>query len=276
MIRWLQRVARIIATGSAFLYFFAGGAILSMLLLPIVRLKKGTPQEKAARCRQWVADAWVFFHDYMRVLHLINYDPRRMPFPLPPGPLVVIANHPTLVDVTAIMSAWQQLVCIAKTPMFKSPLLGRLLRYCDYIEGGDGGLFSAAAVVTNAVEALKSGRSVLIFPEGTRSPENGLRRFYQGAWEMAARANAPILPVFLTCNPPTLMRGQSWYEVPDRMADLVVTPLPMLRPPFGDPEQAAAAMQRDYQQRIDAFLAQHAQPGPAPTAAQAQARAQES
>jgi 1-acyl-sn-glycerol-3-phosphate acyltransferase len=273
MIRWLQHIGRILATGSAFLYFFVGGTLFAMLVLPIVRLKAGTPEEKAERCRQWVADAWVFFHDYMRVLHLINYDPRRIPMPLPDGPVVVVANHPTLVDVTAIMSAWPRLVCVAKTPMFKSPLLGRLLRYCDYIEGGDGGLFSAATVVTNAVEALGRGRAILLFPEGTRSPERGLRKFYPGAWEMAARANAPILPLFLTCDPPTLMRGQAWYEVPERMADLSVTVLPMIRPPFADPVEAAAQMQREYQQRLDAFLGQRASPAPAPVAQQAPAQA---
>jgi 1-acyl-sn-glycerol-3-phosphate acyltransferase len=273
MMRLVRHVLRVLFTGSSFLLFFTGGAILSTIILPLVRLAKGTPDEKAARCRQWVSDSWVFFHGYMRFFGLIDYDPRRVTARLPEGPVVVVANHPTLVDVTAIMSAWGRLVCVAKTDVFKSPLVGRLLRYCGHIDGGDGGLFSAASVVTQSVEALRHGAAILIFPEGTRSPENGMHAFRQGAFEMAARANVPLVPVFITCNPPTLMRGQGWWEVPVRTARLDLTPLPALAPPLGDPAVACAKLQREFEERLKAFWAQDATPVVPAAAPAVQARA---
>lgn len=260
MLSRLKHILRVLLTGSAFLLFFVGGTVLATILLPIVRLKPGTPEEKAARCRQWVSESWVFFHDYMRVLGLIHYDPRALRQPLPDGPVVVIANHPTLIDVTALISMWSRLVCVAKPVHFRSPLIGRLLRYCGYIEGGDAGIFTAATVVTKGVDALRKGAAILVFPEGTRSPKNGLHPFRAGAFEMAARANAPILPVFVTCNPPTLMRGQGWYEVPERTARLSVTPLPLIHPPHANPSVAAREMHREYRARLDAFLAQREVP----------------
>jgi len=260
MLSWFKHILRVLLTGSAFLLFFAGGTVLALVLLPCVRLKKGTPEQKATRCRQWVSEGWVFFHDYMRVLGLIDYDPRRIRLPLPDGPVVVVANHPTLVDVTALISVWARLICVAKPMHFRSPLIGRLLRYCGYIEGGDAGIFTAATVVTKGVEALRKGAAVLVFPEGTRSPKNGLNTFRQGAFEMAARANAPVLPVFITCNPPTLMRGQSWYEVPERMAELKVTPLPLIPSPHLEATAATRELQRVYQARLEAFLAQRTLP----------------
>lgn len=256
MIRFLKHVYRVLFTGSSFLLFFSGGAVLAYVLLPLVRLAKGTPDEKAARCREWVAHSWIFFHDYMRFWGLIDYDPAKRFGELPPGPVVVVANHPTLVDVTALISVWGRLVCVAKSSHFRSPLVGRLLKYCGYIDGGDGGIFSSAAVVTAAVHALERGAAVMIFPEGTRSPMYGLNRFRQGAFEMAARANVPVQPVLITCDPPTLMRGQPWYDVPPRRAEMTITPLPLLRPPHGDPAECAARLEQDYRARLRSFFAE--------------------
>ncbi|MBI5542954.1 MAG: 1-acyl-sn-glycerol-3-phosphate acyltransferase [Deltaproteobacteria bacterium] len=259
MVRWIKHALRVLFTGSSFLLFFTGGTVLAMIILPLVRwLTPGTEEQKAGECRRWVADAWVFFHDYMNFWGLITYRSHHLSAPLPDGPLVVVANHPTLVDVTAIISAWGRLVCVAKPEHFRSPLIGRLLRYCGYIRGGDGGLFAAATVVTNSVEALKGGAAILIFPEGTRSPMNGLRDFRQGAFEMAARAGVPVLPVFITCNPPTLMRGQPWYDVPSRIADMQITLLPLIPPPHRDPAELARRLTEEYRARLQAFLGQRA------------------
>jgi 1-acyl-sn-glycerol-3-phosphate acyltransferase len=255
MMRWIRHCLRVLFTGSSFVYFFTGGAILAAVFMPLSRLTKGTPAEKAERCREWLRKGWVSFHAYMRIFGLIDWDPRRLTQPMPDGPLVVVSNHPTLVDVTAIISAWSRLVCVAKPLHFRTPFIGRLLRYCGYIEGGDG-LFSSATVVTSGIEALKQGAAILVFPEGTRSPMNKLREFKQGAFEMAARAGAPILPILVTCDPPTLMRDQPWYDVPVRTAVITITPLPLISAAeLGDPAEAARRLQQQYQARLDAFLA---------------------
>lgn len=279
MIRAVRQFLRAMFTGSSFLFFFGGGTVLAYVILPIVRrLEKGTEKQKAAACRQYVADAWICFHDYMRFWGLISYQSWHLAQPPPEGPVVVIGNHPSLIDVTAVISAWPQLVCVASHRHFKSPLVGRLLSYCGYINSGDAGLFSAATVVTNSVEALKNGAQILIFPEGTRSPKNGMHAFRQGAFEMAARAGVPIQPVFITMDPPTLMRGQGWWEVPQRMAKLKVTPLPLIPPPHEDPAAMAERLGAEYKARLDAFLSartlpeEHPGPEPAESAAPAAAR----
>jgi len=223
--RWL----RILFTGSAFLLFFLYGALLSYVILPIARAVHGGDEEKKARrCRMIVGASWVFFHAYMRILGLLSYTPKeaRLGLSLPPPPFVLVANHPTLVDVTAICATYCDLAIVAKRALFASPLVGRLLRYCGHIDGGDGNVFSGIVVVEQALERLRRGVSVLIFPEGTRSPERGLGPFHLGAFQIAARARVPIVTMVVTCEPPMLMRGQAWCDVPSRGAKMTIRQLP--------------------------------------------------
>jgi len=77
----------------------------------------------------------------------------------------------------------------------------------------------ASDVLEEAIDRLKAGYGVLIFPEGTRSPPNELHPFMRSPFEMAARAGAPLLPVFIQCQPPALMKGVPWYRFPNAFVD---------------------------------------------------------
>lgn len=251
MIGLLDRIWRVAFTGSAFVFFFLGGALISYVLLPLVRLGGRTPLEKARRSRRLVARAWVLFHDYMRVLRLVRFDPRTARFQLPEGPFVMVANHPTLVDVTALVAAIPDLAIVAKPILFRSPLIGRLLEYCDHIRSGDGA-FSGAVVVEQALAHLRDGTPVLIFPEGTRSPRGSVGTIRPGAFEIAARAGVPVVAALIRCTPPTLMRGEPWYAVPERTADLTVEQLPTLTPAPGAGPALANELQATYLSHLGA------------------------
>jgi 1-acyl-sn-glycerol-3-phosphate acyltransferase len=244
-----DRAWRTFFTGSAFLLFFLGGLLLSYLVLPVARFGRGTRAEKARRCRRIVGSAWVLFHDYMRVTRLLRYDARATALRLPAGPFVMVANHPTLVDVTALVATTPDIAIVAKRAMFRSPLVGPLLRACDHIEAGEGGLFAGAVVAEQALRRLRAGTPVLIFPEGTRSPASGVGELRLGAFQIAARSGVPIVPFLITCDPPTLMRGQSWYAIPERTAVMTVRQLPVLDPGCGA-AVLARSLRDTYRQRL--------------------------
>src|SRR4029079_4387587 len=103
-------------------------------------------------------------------------------------------------------------------------------RSCAYLDGGDGGPFAGALVVPQALERLNAGMPVLVFPEGTRSPRDGMHPFKRGAFEIACRANVDVLPVLIRCDPPALGKGVPWYAIPPTTAFFTVTPLPRMRP----------------------------------------------
>ena len=59
----------------------------------------------------------------------------------------------------------------------------------------------------------------------------------------------------MTCDPPTLLRGESWYDTPDRKPTMTVTQLPVLHPPHGEPREAARSLRATYLARLGAASA---------------------
>ncbi len=226
--RSFSRWVRVLLTACAFAGFYAGAAAFSWMILPLLLPRDKSRADRALRAQRVVRRAFIFFHDYMRVTGLIDFDPRAVHLDLPEGPCVVIANHPTLVDVTAIIAAGGPMCCVVKPELLKSFVFGRLLRCCWHIDGRPSAGIGVTAVVDEARRRLEAGMRVLIFPEGTRSPEGGLRRFHRGAFEIAVRTRLPLIPLLLRCEPPMLSKDAPWHRVPEQRPRLTMTRLPTL------------------------------------------------
>jgi 1-acyl-sn-glycerol-3-phosphate acyltransferase len=85
----------------------------------------------------------------------------------------------------------------------------RAIRAAGYLSAEDG-----AEVIRLAVERLRAGRTVVVYPEGSRTPAEGLRRFQRGAAHIALEAGCDIVPVTLHVTPRVLMKGQAWSSYP--------------------------------------------------------------
>lgn len=127
------------------------------------------------------------------------------------SPGLVVANHPTLLDVVFLISRMPQADCIVKEGLWRNPFLRHVVSIADYIPSVSG-----PSVLDTCVERLRAGRAVIVFPEGTRSPEHGLRPFKRGAAHIALRSGARVTPVRISCAPPALKKGQPWWDVPSR------------------------------------------------------------
>lgn len=205
------------------MYFWAGGVVLAWLVLPAVARRPIPEPELRRRCQGWVQRSFIAFHDLLRLIGLLDYDPRRARLEVPEGPYVMIANHPTIIDAPALIAIERRLACVVKRTYFRRLGIERLLRCCGHIDGGDeDSPLSAALVAVQALERLAAGQPVLFFPEGTRSPVRGLGTFQRGAFEVARRAGVPIVAVLVTCDPPVAGKGQRWYELPSSTPRLEV------------------------------------------------------
>ncbi|MEO1232607.1 MAG: lysophospholipid acyltransferase family protein [Myxococcota bacterium] len=116
--------------------------------------------------------------------------------PLPHPAYVVLSNHTSHFDVVAIYSRFpRDLFPVAKRELGKIPVFGWALRSgaAIMIDRGDRG--RAKASIDAAAAAVRGGRSVLMFPEGTRSAGHELGPFKKGPFHLATAARVPVLPL---------------------------------------------------------------------------------
>lgn len=117
-----------------------------------------------------------------------------------PGSMVVVANHPSLLDAVLITSRLPNAVCIMKGALVRNILLGAGSRMAGYISND-----SALTVVRRGVEALKAEPTKLvIFPEGSRTRTPPVDACQSTAGVIAARAGVPVAVLTISMSSPYL------------------------------------------------------------------------
>lgn len=194
--------------------------------MPWLHLWPGTKQQKQRRCQALTCAGFRLFHWYLNVIGVMSYWPpaneirdriaqsiQQSKLSGRPAAVMVVANHPTLVDTTAIMASYPYLIVVAKPSVFHFPLLRLLFLFCGHTAASSE-LGGEAALADQLIARLKNGESVLLFPESTRSPDEGPRPFRRGPFEIANRAGVPIQPIAIRSGPGLLKGGLAWHAVP--------------------------------------------------------------
>jgi len=133
----------------------------------------------------------------------------------PTEPCVIVCNHPCLLDTLVMMVRFRDVVCLVKQSYYDSPLIFGLAKLCGYIPAGhDGSVRAHERMLTEAVDRLSRGYSILAFPECRRSTMVGRLPFRRGPFEIAARAGVPVIPVQVACTPRTLAREIPLHRMP--------------------------------------------------------------
>lgn len=198
---------------------FGYGAFALLRLLPTK-----SPTRRARRLHAVLRFAFTVLHDWMRVWRLLDFDPRRNAGQLPEGPAVLVANHPGMSDVTSTIATFRDVTTAVKPSLYRRLWLRPLLEGARFFESAVDPL-ETGLVVDAGVARIREGFHVLMFPEGTRSPDAGLHRFGRAAFEIAVRANVPVVPVVITCNPVWLSKTRGVFSPPDRTPRLTITAL---------------------------------------------------
>jgi 1-acyl-sn-glycerol-3-phosphate acyltransferase len=118
-------------------------------------------------------------------------------------PLVLVANHPSLLDAVMIVSRFPDMVCVMKAALMNNILLGSAARLARYIPN-----HAPLDVVLRARKALRDGAHLLIFPEGTRTSRFPVDTCTASAGLIAQRAQVPVQSLLIEFNSPYL--GKAW------------------------------------------------------------------
>jgi 1-acyl-sn-glycerol-3-phosphate acyltransferase len=127
---------------------------------------------------------------------------------------IVVSNHQSFFDIFSLLGHLPlQFRWIAKAELFRIPLLGWAMTRTGYISIERDSPKKAYRSMLDAAEKVRKGVSVLIFPEGTRSPDGILQPFKKGVFLIALKSQAPILPVAIR-GTRDIMRKNDWRAYP--------------------------------------------------------------
>jgi 1-acyl-sn-glycerol-3-phosphate acyltransferase len=121
-----------------------------------------------------------------------------------------MVNHQSNVDIPVLVRSISgfQLRWIAKKELFRIPLFGWAMRAAKHIAVDRADSAGARAVLKKAALGMANGISLVVFPEGTRSPDARLLPFKRGGFWLAAKNNVPIVPVTITGSHKLLPKGE--------------------------------------------------------------------
>ncbi len=202
---WLWRL---FATALSFAMFGLGGVLAPLLVVPTLYLLPGGKKARERRARLVVHGLFKCFIHFMRLLGLLRWELIGAEKLQRPG-LLILANHPTLLDVVFLVAFIPNANCIVKSRLFSNPAMRGFISFTGYLANDSG-----SQLVDGAGQALQSGSALVIFPEGTRSRSGQPISLQRGAANIAVRCQTAVTPVLIRCNPPTLSKEHLWYHVP--------------------------------------------------------------
>ena len=114
----------------------------------------------------------------------------------PDQPYVYMANHSSLIDTPALFAYLPHPFRImAKRELFYVPFMGWHLWTAGHFPIDRGNARKTVASLRRVIEGVRNGRSLAVFPEGTRTPDGRLQAFQTGVFKIAVKAGVPIVPV---------------------------------------------------------------------------------
>lgn len=231
---------RVLSAAGMIFGFFFGGPIAALVAIPYVWFG-GPAKERHLRARSAIAKG---YRGYLQLIEFLGLGRFHVTRRSPPhvGAAVYVANHPCLLDTVTMCAEFGPVCLVVKHTRTRSFFFTIVYRMCQYLVVREGSFEEADALLEEAVRKLRAGESMMIFPEGSRSPLGGLHTFSRTAFEIAGRAGVPVIPVALTESAPVLAKGSSVLSWPDEVVEFGFREL---APVFVGEGRAAARAARD-------------------------------
>ncbi len=209
--RQLNYCWRVFATGFSFALFGIGGLILSVTLMPLITWLNPDVHQRQRKARRVVQQTFRFFLRVMELLGVCNVEiHQKERFNQAKGKLVM-ANHPSLIDVVVLISLLPDADCVVKSRLLSNPFMKHVIRATGYIANDN-----PEAVIDCCEASLKRGNNLIIFPEGTRTTPGQPFKLQRGAANIALRAHADVLIAIISVTPTTLTKNSPWYKIPEK------------------------------------------------------------
>lgn len=205
----LERAWRLVATAVLYGVFGLGSVVLAVfVVIPLRVFLAGAPERRARAWRAVVRRAFAAFVALAGKLGVFTVTFHNVEGLAAPGQLI-IANHPSLLDVVILMSVIDDVDCVVKRQLSRNPFAAWQVALADYVSNDN-----PEAVVAQCARRLDAGRRMIIFPEGTRTRRGRPLHFLRGTARTILATSAAVRPVLVHCTPHSLAKGDPWWHIP--------------------------------------------------------------
>jgi 1-acyl-sn-glycerol-3-phosphate acyltransferase len=212
------KVWRFVGSGIVAGAFMLIALTFAAVVFPFIRVVAPNKEAAGRRIRGIISNSFGRFLKSCSALGLIRPIKVRGLEQFEPGrPCIIVANHPTLFDVVVLGSLINDFNCVVKQKLAKNIFLGGCVEAAAYVTNG-----KPQEIIEDCMAGFKRGQPLIIFPEGTRSPERGLGPFNRGAAHLALRSGVPLITAVLRCDPPGFTKRKKWYAIPSRAMEYSV------------------------------------------------------
>jgi uncharacterized protein len=176
--------------------------IYGFLVFKIFRVKKG-------KLKEWFHDLlmhssrFLIYANFLSPKKIVNRDVKDLK-----RPAVLIANHQSHIDIALVLMLHPRLLELTNDRVQHSFGYGPLMKMAEFYPVSDG----MDVLVEKLRGRVEEGYSILVFPEGTRSPDERIQRFHKGAFYLAEKLNLDILPVLIHGSGPVMTKGEYFLK----------------------------------------------------------------
>ncbi|RIY31642.1 1-acyl-sn-glycerol-3-phosphate acyltransferase [Psittacicella hinzii] len=207
MVQKLAYGIRLIGTLFGFVFFGVVGFLLNIYLhFRYARKYPHADLKTQLEARKFVSKIWgllVKFLTWNRVIECHFHGIEKLGRP---GQLI-LANHPTLLDIVIVFSKANTINCIVKKSLLNNYSMRGAIKACGFIPNTE------SEDLLDTCHQVLTEQALLIFPEGTRTGEDNLVKLHRGAVSIGLRSAKVITPVIIKASPPSLKKNQPWYHI---------------------------------------------------------------
>ena len=218
------RAARSVGQISLFAVFGLYGALMSTLVVPVYSVFVRDRARRAQGIRRFMYHITRTYVGGMRVLRLIDLEVSGVDHVPPPGSLIV-ANHPSLIDALILLGHIKDGVVVAKRSLQVNPFTWGGIRGANYVVNAD-----PQSLIDECRARIAAGETLVLFPECTRTADDGVIRLRRGAAHIAVRSRCTVLPVTIEFSEPLLTKNSRWWLAPKVRPSVRVTGHPAIDP----------------------------------------------
>ena len=205
----MYTIYRAILTPLCFILFNLGALALSFVWFHLLNVVVHNPKKRQIYARTSICYTFRGFIFLLCALHLIKVRFEHFERLDSSAGLILVANHPSLIDYVLIASRLKHLNCVVKEQLKHNFFLRGIIKAAGYLANDDPEGF-----LQQGSASLAQGENLLIFPEGTRTSRQCELRLRRGAAALAVHSGHPLQVITISLSTEFLSKEKRWYHVP--------------------------------------------------------------